>query len=76
MTLDEKITTVNVNVPPAPVVVKGNTTEAVLRALQANAADITEAGYAAVVNELVARYDAKAARRAAKGSGDDYVPEV
>ncbi len=57
MTLDEKITTVNLDAP-APITV------------QQKAGDITEAGYAAVVDELVARYDAKAAKRARLAAAD------
>jgi hypothetical protein len=56
---------------PAAIVVKGNTTEQVLRALN----ETTKSGPIPdpfpIIAELVARYDAKAAKRAAKGSGDD-----
>ncbi len=65
-TLAEKITTVNIDAP-AEYTVKGKTTEQVLRDLLADASIKT----APVIGQLVARFDAKAAKRAAKGSGDE-----
>jgi len=53
---------------PVVITVKGNTTEQVLRELAAH----PEVDAAPIITELVARYDAKALRRAAKATeGDD-----
>jgi hypothetical protein len=59
MTLAEKITTVNLDAP-APITVKGSTTESVLRAIAARDGKATDP----IITELIARYDAKAAKRA------------
>ncbi len=61
MTLAEKITTRTDS--PRHADVKGNTTESVLRQLNSTA-HLTLEEYAATVAALVARYDAKAAKRA------------